>query len=107
MISCAQFVIRSKMRFPSFQKFVNRQRNLFRAGGPFHKQGVFHVIVNPWQKSRATPKVDRSGGHADYISDVWNAMGWFNGWFSTPWYKILYRHRDVEDAAELVLPLSR
>lgn len=34
-------------------------------------------------------------------------MGWFNGWFSTPWYKILYRHRDVEDAAELVLPLIR
>ncbi len=32
-------------------------------------------------------------------------MGWFNGWFSTPWYKILYSHRDVEDAADLVLPM--
>lgn len=32
-------------------------------------------------------------------------MGWFNGWFGTPWYKILYRHRDAEDAADLVLPL--
>ncbi len=32
-------------------------------------------------------------------------MGWFNGWFSTPWYKVLYRHRDMEDAAGLVLPL--
>ncbi|MEO7080488.1 MAG: class I SAM-dependent methyltransferase [Flavobacteriales bacterium] len=32
-------------------------------------------------------------------------MGWFNGWFSTPWYKVLYKHRDMEDAAGLVLPL--
>jgi len=32
-------------------------------------------------------------------------MGWFKGWFSTRWYKMLYRHRDDEDAAELVLPL--
>lgn len=32
-------------------------------------------------------------------------MGWFNGWFSTPWYQILYSHRDAADAAGLVLPL--
>ncbi|MBZ0207128.1 MAG: class I SAM-dependent methyltransferase [Flavobacteriales bacterium] len=32
-------------------------------------------------------------------------MGWFKGWFSTRWYKMLYTHRGEEDAAELVLPL--
>lgn len=32
-------------------------------------------------------------------------MGWFNGWFGTPWYAMLYSHRDEEDAAILVEPL--
>ena len=29
----------------------------------------------------------------------------FNGWFGTPWYAMLYSHRDEADAAGLVLPL--
>ncbi len=32
-------------------------------------------------------------------------MGVFNGWFSTRWYEMLYRHRDEQDAAGLALPL--
>ncbi len=32
-------------------------------------------------------------------------MGWFNGWFGTPWYAMLYSHRDEADAASLVEPL--
>ncbi|MBP8824638.1 MAG: methyltransferase domain-containing protein [Flavobacteriales bacterium] len=32
-------------------------------------------------------------------------MGYFNGWFGTRWYALLYSHRDEADAASLVLPL--
>lgn len=32
-------------------------------------------------------------------------MGWFNGWFGTRWYAMLYSHRDEEDAAKLVWPV--
>lgn len=32
-------------------------------------------------------------------------MGWFNGWFGTRWYAMLYSHRNEEDAKALVGPL--
>ena len=32
-------------------------------------------------------------------------MGWFNGWFGTRWYGLLYGHRNTEDAAELAKPI--
>lgn len=32
-------------------------------------------------------------------------MGWFNGWFGTRWYALLYSHRNEEDAEALVKPL--
>lgn len=31
--------------------------------------------------------------------------GCFNGWFGTPWYALLYSHRDETDAENMVLPL--
>ncbi|MBK9422504.1 MAG: class I SAM-dependent methyltransferase [Flavobacteriales bacterium] len=32
-------------------------------------------------------------------------MGWFNGWFGTRWYGLLYGHRNAEDAAEMAKPI--
>lgn len=32
-------------------------------------------------------------------------MGWFNGWFGTRWYALLYGNRNEEDASALALPI--
>lgn len=32
-------------------------------------------------------------------------MGVFKGWFDTPWYGMLYHHRDEQDAAAMALPV--
>lgn len=34
-------------------------------------------------------------------------MGWFNGWFGTRWYGMLYGHRNTADAASIALPIIR
>src|SRR5690606_21513134 len=50
------------------------------------------------------------------ISMLQKQVDWFESWFGSPYYKILYKHRDVEEARDFVshlvgyfkpLPLSK
>ena len=74
---------------------MQRNRGLLMVVG--RPAGVIHQIVNLCvglpPKSRAWKLLSPSPT---------SIMGWFYRWFGSPWYAMLYKHRDEEDAAGLV-----